>query len=90
MARSAIRLQIEKAIKKSGVKINTDDLTFTDRSKSGWRIKYCFQRLNEEELNAVRKKLRKQFKDNDVRVWNVNWSGDSMNRYYGVAIKIFN
>jgi hypothetical protein len=88
MPKSIIRTKIENAGKKVGLSLHTNPLAFTDKSQSGWRIKYGYLEISEKKMKKFRKALRKEFKNNDFRVWYVKpvYSfGVS-----GLAIKIFN
>lgn len=87
MPKSITRIKIEKAIEKSGVKLSSRAI-YTDRSLSGWRMKFAFTKLKPKKMNRIRKQLRKQFPNQDVRIWYVD--AQHIMGFGGIAIKVFN
>ena len=86
MPKCDLRIVIESAMDSAGLSDVYEATAFTDKSQSGWRIKYA-SRIGEDEMNALRIELRKVFPTNDFRIWYV-----PKRHVYGVggtAIKIF-
>lgn len=91
--KSELRLKIEKAFEMAGHSIipnKPNRMVFTDKSKSGWRIKFSRTSKDVKEIiSDVRPYLRKLFPDNDVRIWFVD-NPKKYSNYCGIAVKVFN
>lgn len=84
--KSIVRVKIEKAMCKSGIKIKP--YVFNDKRKDSRRVKFSFVHLDKSQEKTLRKKLRKQFPNQDIRINDVN--PQSLGTYHGTAITIYN
>ena len=88
MSKSKTRIDIEQAFTKAGINV-TGRTAYTDKSKSGWRIKFVSVQLTEVEVKRVRIRLREQFPNQDFRIWYVP-PIHPLRGYGGTVVKVFN
>jgi len=88
MPKSTNRIAIERILTRFNVQVPGSIYIFTDKSKSGWRIKFGFIRPSTEVVALVRRAVSEEFPTYDTRVWIV--SRTHSYAVGGLAIKIFN
>jgi hypothetical protein len=56
MNKSNVRIKIEKAVCQAGFSYLLENSSYTDKSKSGWRIKFVtYDKLSNNKIQKIRK-----------------------------------